>query len=631
MSDPTTYPTMAAFRDIEVVVQRLDPTSRTWHPLEEADNQHTLKAEKNSAAIRTVVLETQEGRFRFMIRVSARFKWGTANGLIAKLTFDQGWRINEYPVAIFKPEVDVLRLFGKMPAGIGTLQVSEVDSKLEYILETIALPENMAKPEGPWCNTRFEFRKLAYISGGAKSRPYVSTTDLARLRVVVQPRRIFRDPKPRLISLPSRPDEKARASSRDLAAKKGITLRTAAMKYKAQDQPVPQVCQIPSTRIAPHEPRTFVFLYREPGHYDKINDVELIDHTRAKAAAPFSDCSSAQLSDSLCGSDHTSDVENQTPIYTRRSTNRSSPSTRGCAESLPTPFSSVNNSRLRADSMNVSARQEVTDNASSANLVNEQNRKAGTMCFAVRDGLRAISNNTSLPSDRTLDTEEDTIIVNTDNWRSQQEDEPTLALAPTLTPLTPPDQPAQAWSPPESQERAERLRHLLRLEDNIQAERLKAASQDLQRREEIRKKTSFANNKIDELERQMQELCLQKTRLVQHVEVLSKEDADIASRLAVLSRKSQGSADVLDQEESEAFQKIEKHQLEELAVVKNVSESATKARKRRRSECSAGSTPNRHRATKRHASEKSVDGHSNGVDGDEGRRADNGDHMEGED
>jgi len=61
--------------------------------------------------------------------------------------------------------------------------------------------------------------------------------------------------------------------------------------------------------------------------------------------------------------------------------------------------------------MNVSVRQEVTNNATSANLVNEQNRKAGTTCFPVRDGLRAISNNTSLPSDRTLDTEEDTIVV----------------------------------------------------------------------------------------------------------------------------------------------------------------------------------------------------------------------------
>lgn len=68
---------------------------------------HTLKAEKNSSVRQTTILEGEEGRFRFVIRVSKNLMWGSVNGVMVHLTFDEGWQVNQYPIAIFKPGADI--------------------------------------------------------------------------------------------------------------------------------------------------------------------------------------------------------------------------------------------------------------------------------------------------------------------------------------------------------------------------------------------------------------------------------------------------------------------------------------------------------------------------------------------
>lgn len=117
---------------------------------------------------------------------------------------------------------------------------------------------------------------------------------------------------------------------------------------------------------------------------------------------------------------------------------------------------------------------------------------------------------------------------------------------------------------------------------------------------------------------------------VQHIHGL-EEDADVVRDLETLSTNSQARKGSLEQEETEAFTKIEQHQLKELSDVKDVSESARKARKRRHSQHSADSTPNGHLAPKRHTPEKPVDGHGNGNSKEGGRRADDDNQAEEED
>lgn len=146
MFDPDMH-TMTPFKDIEVVVELFESVSGTWRPLQESNDHQTLKPEKNSAVRQTVILETRPGLFRFAIRVSNHLTWGSANGLVVKLTFDEGWQVSDYPIIILKPEVDVLTLSRTAPTpGIGILRPSEHDSKLEYLLDTIVLPRKLTEP-----------------------------------------------------------------------------------------------------------------------------------------------------------------------------------------------------------------------------------------------------------------------------------------------------------------------------------------------------------------------------------------------------------------------------------------------------------------------------------------------------
>lgn len=417
-----------------------------------------------------------------MIRVLNHLKGGSANGLVANLTFDEGWQVKDYPVTILKPEEDALNLLGTAPTpGIGILQASEHDSKLECVLDAIALPRKMTEPEKPWYSTKFAFRKLKFGGVNPNLRPpYVSPTDLARLRIVVQPCRIY-GVSTRLTGLSFKPDDGRRDKSRNFAAQSGITLETT-IKRTPQDKPVSQVPEILSRSIAPHEKRSLVFLYREPDHHDKIDDVEVIDRTHVKAAPPCRDFSPTQLADSLFGWDSISDVENQTPRGTRKSSNRSwarackqSPSrtasvttalpriSSGHAEFLPTPFSPDNDSSSLADPTNVPARQETTDTAS-ANPVyrsphlerdsNEQHEEAGTTDVAIEAGRRAASDDTSLLSSHTFGIEEDTIVVSPDKRGGQPEDEPASTHDLPYTSSAPCNQPPQAWGLPGTHERA---------------------------------------------------------------------------------------------------------------------------------------------------------------------------------
>ena len=147
---------MAHAQDIEVVVQLLELPAGTWRPLQQTENESTLKGPTNSKLRRTTVIETGPGRFRFVIRVSKNLPWGSANGLMVHLTFDEGWRVNKYPVVIFRPGFDSMDLDAR--PGIGFLRPSVQESKLEYVLDSIALPRKMTEADEPWYPARFAFQ-----------------------------------------------------------------------------------------------------------------------------------------------------------------------------------------------------------------------------------------------------------------------------------------------------------------------------------------------------------------------------------------------------------------------------------------------------------------------------------------
>lgn len=632
MLDPDMH-TMAPFRDIEVVVQQFEPASNTWRPLQESNDQRTLRPEKNSAARQTVILESRQGRFRFAIRVSNHLKWGSANGLVVNLTFDEGWQVKDYPVTIFKPGVDVLALLGTAPTpGIGILQASEHDLKLEYMLDAIALPRKMTEPGRPWYSTKFAFRKLKF--GGVNPHlrpPYVSPTDLAKLLVVVQPCCIHGVSTTRLAALSFKPDGGQRNQSRNFAAQSGITLETT-IKQTPQDKSVSQVPEILSRPIAPHEKRTFVFLYREPDYYDKIDDVEVIDRTHSKTAAPCSDPSPTQLADSLFGSDSISDVENRTPRRTRNSSNRSSaraykqrpssaasattastPILSSHADFLPIPVYTENDSGSLADPTSVPARQETAD-TTSANLIYSSPRLEGQPNGHREEAVTTDGDTIVDSSKKRLDRSTGHSRLTSSDQEGLPENAGVLAHGP-LTTLAPLDRLPQAWGPLGTLKRSELLRHRDQQEDDIEAEIQEATSQYLQRREEIGHESVYTNDKVHELKRQLHEL-------IQHLDGLEKEDAEIARDLAALSNISQTRTSGLEQEEIDAFKKIEENQLKELSGIRDFIESAKKTWKRRRSQCSADSTPNNHRAPKRHAPAKPMDGDGDGAGDGEGRRTD---------
>lgn len=272
---------------------------------------HTLKAEKNSSVRQTTILEGEEGRFRFVIRVSKNLMWGSVNGVMVHLTFDEGWQVNQYPIAIFKPGADIGDL---VPTpGIGILQVSEQESKFEYVLESIALPKKMIEAEKPWYETKFAFRKLKLDGMEPTLRdPYISSTELAQLRVVVQPGHLYCKSQ-RFIALLVRPDGGARNKSRKFAAKSHITLETT-IKRRSHSEPVQRVPEFHIRSISPFVARTFVFLYRERDHYDKIEDVELVDKTKARSGTPGEAFETpSQLPRTASGLGETFETENRAP------------------------------------------------------------------------------------------------------------------------------------------------------------------------------------------------------------------------------------------------------------------------------------------------------------------------------
>jgi len=541
---------MAPTRNIEVIVQQFDRDSATWVALEEADDKQSLKPEANSVARLTTVLESRPGQFRFVIRVPKNSTWwASANGLTVNLTFDQGWPVQEYPFAIMRPDaLPVMKTAGT--PNVGVFKVADDDTKLEYVLDSIALPKNMTEPEDMWCRRQFSFKELQpeglHLNTNSR-RPFVSATELAMLKVVVQLRRLHGFSK-RYISLSAKPDDLKRKKSRSFAAQSGITLQTT-LTRRQKAEPVPRLSEILSQTIAPHESRTFVFLYREPDYYDKIEDVEVIDRTQVKPVAPISHPSPMQLSSSVFDLDSTSDIENQTPAP-RKSSYRSSART----------YTQRRSSTANAPAASMSASP---DDASFLPLPLLPENDSGSL---VGDQESLVRQEEGLELGQVASSDSNTAFE-----ANPHTEHSTTNTATVKTKL----------------QRAVLRQH------KIEAEIEAANSQHLRRRENIALEKSDALNeiigidaKLDELSHQTQRLQLVRLNWVQYQDELEKEDAAVVQDYEMHSSKLRVEEETCTQKMNKALEDVAECQIERLEGIKSLSGITKRTRKRRRSQVS---------------------------------------------
>ncbi|KAK5944834.1 hypothetical protein PMZ80_002035 [Knufia obscura] len=612
---------MARIKDIEISVELLK--SRSWTPLKESDDQHSLRGINNSNIRRTSILESSPGRFRFLIRVAKTFKWGTANALRVLLTFDEGWEVKEYPVTVFKPGIDTMDML--TTPGRGVLEPSADGLKLEYTLTSIALPKNPTEAELPWFNTKFAFRKLKVDGMNTKSAAYyTSVTDLARLCVIIEPRHVYGQ-NTRIINLALKVREEDRYNSRKEASKRNITLETT-IRQKEDDQAVDPMREILCRPIAPHGPRTFVFLYREQDQYDKIENVETMDKTKVKPRTLCQDMSPAKLPELLFDMAEMSDIENQTPkrrkptkssvsepgkqhpTAARSTLDGSMPSLTGSAEPIPTPFQPDHNLGRSSGADDTLRRRCSTDavhqlasysSSGSTHLQREkgpreQVQEEATDFDSGPDGQSEKSESSQQAGD-TPSHRNESWAAGSISGDSTLVDNPEIQIPDTPGRQILQDQPAA--SAIETLRDGDSIRHKFQAAQENLVFTLKGQIEDIDEKHQ---------DITDEREELQKEFDRKMEDLKQRDEKLRKEREEAQSQLE--SAEAAASNDMLSEGESDKLEKANKAAEEYRAYQTRRYDkfcgSQKKTPKRPRRSLSSGSSPSGHHRTKRHAAYK---------------------------
>lgn len=146
---------MARLQDVLAKVQIKDEHGQ-WKDLKEFDTDYSRKEESNSARHWTTNIVVREGPFRLMISLTEHFDWKQYNALLLKLTCQEGFWINEYPVLALKTASSIQDEYGTLGCMAENLETKQ----LEYSLESVYLPLIPPATDTGFAMTTFSFKKV---------------------------------------------------------------------------------------------------------------------------------------------------------------------------------------------------------------------------------------------------------------------------------------------------------------------------------------------------------------------------------------------------------------------------------------------------------------------------------------
>lgn len=299
---------MAVLNDLHVFVQQ-KTGDQGYEDLHEAESQDTIKDGASSALLTTKVVEARPGEdFRFRILCGEDFIWGDYNALEILLTFDEGYEMNRHKLVIFKAGVEQQQLAGDCRTD-QMVYAPNADGRSSFIIHHIATPPSsgstLPTSTNAWAETSFVFKKL-HVEHNRKSgrKSYTSTSELGRLKVQITPVYAVRSKSRIKLAYDPKPDHGGQyEQSKQIALEEKLTLTTA-LKQSSEILLNEHYCAV--KRTDPARRYTFVFLYREAGTYEKLDEddieVEEGQTTKAQKKALQSTPTSLQLSPLSYGS-----------------------------------------------------------------------------------------------------------------------------------------------------------------------------------------------------------------------------------------------------------------------------------------------------------------------------------------
>lgn len=281
---------MPILGDFEVYIQQESALQAgRWYDLTESESADTLREGAANATRLTKVVDAGPGKFRFRIVVREDVAWGVYNGLVIQLTIDEGEKVHEYEVLVYKPG----EAHRKIAVNGKVEQMTEANAagRAAYVLDKILIPPMRGSKE--WDYHEFVFQKLDFDGcdqiehlqkAGPNDDQQYRTTRGSLGKIEVDIKLVTIRKSHRQLKLPYDPkvlDSEQLARSKSEAVEQGLTLCTDLhiIPLEIDEEWSEQRCSV-DKRTGPKH--TFVLLYREPGTYHKFDDsdIEIVDETR---------------------------------------------------------------------------------------------------------------------------------------------------------------------------------------------------------------------------------------------------------------------------------------------------------------------------------------------------------------
>lgn len=184
--------TMAFLKAISVSIELFDNGS--WRTLEEFEMEDTLREVANCVTRCTSAIQTRPGFFRFRVVAAQSFNWGDANALKMVLTLDEGATVNQYETLALQPGgEDVRQLAADLRLDPNVIMHTSRSNAAIYYLDSIWMPLEHTGVE-KWIRAEFAFEKL-YSDQDSKLilRDVLSNTRHGRIRIDIVPCQISPD------------------------------------------------------------------------------------------------------------------------------------------------------------------------------------------------------------------------------------------------------------------------------------------------------------------------------------------------------------------------------------------------------------------------------------------------------